>query len=85
MNHYCIQAQFRHRRRIWDAHYPAKTILEYMCENKQKTTLGVELLLNDHRIKVNEGYYSPLYLALRNVESHKNTEEHVFSLQGRII
>ena len=50
--------------------YDSNTILEYICENKQKTTLGVELLLNNHQTQVDQcGYTTPLYLALQNVES----------------
>ena len=68
----CIRPQFHHSVRGLDTHFPAKTILEYICENEQNTTLGVELLLNHHQIKVNKGYYSPMYLALRNVESEED-------------
>ena len=58
--------------KIYTSNVP-RTIFEYMCENEQKTTLGVELLLNDRRTKVNEGEdYTPLYLALQNVEREED-------------
>ena len=49
------------------------TLLEYMCKNENNTTFGVELLLNDHRIKVNECCYSPLYLALTNIKREEDS------------
>ena len=48
------------------------TLLEYMCDKEQKTTFGIELLLKDSRIKVNEGEQTPLYLALKNVECEED-------------
>ena len=48
------------------------TILEYICKKEQKTVLGVELLLNDHRTNVNKGHKPPLYRALKNVEREED-------------
>ena len=46
------------------------TIFQYMCIKEHITTLGVELLLNDYRTDPNDySIYSPLYLALMQVET----------------
>ena len=43
--------------------------LGLLCEYEQKTTLGVELLLNDGRTKVDKGKSSSFYRALRKIKS----------------
>ena len=47
-------------------------VLDRLCRIERNTTLGVELLLNDHRIKINEGDFTPLFHSVSNVEREED-------------
>ena len=47
-----------------DIHVNDQSMLEFMCENECKSTLGVQILLKDNRTKVNARMYSPLYFII---------------------
>ena len=43
-----------------------ESILEMLCATKCKSVIGVQLLLQDNRVDVNAGHYTPLYQAAKN-------------------